>query len=101
MTKKGRLLFQDHVPRGTTVRLAQIMTPRSSVHKANTALKVISTKMLYLLTVNFVNIRTPKKFIVITLKFKLWRYHRVISSNDADGMANSVDPDQTVPPGAV
>ena len=24
----------------------------------------------------------------------LWLYHRVMSPNDADGMANSVDPDQ-------
>ena len=47
-------------------------------------------------TVNFLNIRTPKKFVVITLKFEL--YHRVMSPNDADGMANSVDPD---PLGAV
>ena len=28
-------------------------------------------------------------------------YHRIISPNDADGMANSVDPDQTAPLGAV
>ena len=28
-------------------------------------------------------------------------YHRVMSPNDADGMANSVDPDQTAPLGAV
>ena len=28
-------------------------------------------------------------------------YHRVMSPNDADGMANSVDPDQTDPLGAV
>ena len=25
----------------------------------------------------------------------MWLYHRVTSPNDADGMANSVDPDQT------
>ena len=32
----------------------------------------------------------------------MWLYHRVMSPNDADGMANSVDPDQTTPPlGAV
>ena len=30
-----------------------------------------------------------------------WLYHRVMSPNDADGMANSVDPDQTAPLGAV
>ena len=50
-------------------------------------------------TVNFLNIRTPKIFVVITLKFELWLYHRVMSPNDADGMANSVDPDQTAPLG--
>ena len=31
----------------------------------------------------------------------MWLYHRVTSPNDADGMANSVDPDQTAPRGAV
>ena len=25
----------------------------------------------------------------------MWLYHRVIRPNDADGMANSIDPDQT------
>ena len=25
----------------------------------------------------------------------MWHYHRVMSPKDADGMANSVDPDQT------
>ena len=29
----------------------------------------------------------------------MWLYHRVMSPNDADGMANSVDPDQTAPVG--
>ena len=31
----------------------------------------------------------------------MWLYHRVMSPKDADGMANSVDPDQTAPVGAV
>ena len=31
----------------------------------------------------------------------IWLYHRVLSPNDADRMANSVDPDQTAPLGAV
>ena len=31
----------------------------------------------------------------------MWLYHRVRSPNDADGMANSVVPDQTAPLGAV
>ena len=31
----------------------------------------------------------------------MWLYYRVMSPNDADGMANSVDPDQTAPLGAV
>ena len=31
----------------------------------------------------------------------MWLYRRVMSPKDADGMANSVDPDQTAPLGAV
>ena len=33
----------------------------------------------------------------------MWLYHdhRVMSPNDADGMANSVDPDQTAPGSAL
>ena len=31
----------------------------------------------------------------------MWFYHRVLSPNDGDGLANSVDPDQTAPLGAV
>ena len=31
----------------------------------------------------------------------MWLYHGVMSPNDTDGMANSVDPDQTAPLGAV
>ena len=27
----------------------------------------------------------------------MWLYHRVMSPNDAEGMANNVDPDQTAP----
>ena len=30
----------------------------------------------------------------------MWLYHILMSPNDADGMANSVDPDQTAPLGA-
>ena len=47
-------------------------------------------------------IRTTEKFVIITLKFELCGSTiRVMSPNDADGMANSVDPDQTAPLGAV
>ena len=31
----------------------------------------------------------------------MWLYYRVVSPNDADGMANSVVADQTAPLGAV
>ena len=31
----------------------------------------------------------------------MWLYHKVMSPNNADGMANSVDPDQIAPLGAV
>ena len=33
--------------------------------------------------------------------WSMWLYHRLMGPNDADGMANSVDPDQTAPLGAV
>ena len=41
-----------------------------------------------------------RKIAVIT---EIWTMfcHTVLCPNDADGMANSVDPDQTAPPGAV
>ena len=40
---------------------------------------------------------TPQKFAVITLKFELWLYHRVMHPKDADRMANSEASDQTAP----
>ena len=53
-------------------------------------------------TVNFLNIRTPQKNCCKHSKiWTMWFYHRVMGPNDADGMANSVDPDQTAPLGTV
>ena len=46
-------------------------------------------------------LRIPKKIFVINKIWTMWLYHRVKSPNDADRMVNSVDPDQTVPLGAV
>ena len=53
------------------------------------------------LTVKILNILTPKKFAVITLKFKQDGLTGVMHPKDAAGIANSVDPDQTAPLGAV
>ena len=54
------------------------------------------------ITVNILNIRTPKKICGNHSKiWTMWLYHRVMSPNNADRMANSVDPDQTAPLGAV
>ena len=61
----------------------------------------LEASILYIYTVNFLNIRTPKKFVVITLKFELCGSTIVMSLNNKDGMANSEDPDQTAPLGAV
>ena len=45
-------------------------------------------------------IQTLEKITVLVLKFKqVWFYHRVMCPKDADGMTNSVDPDQTAPSG--
>ena len=49
-------------------------------------------------TVNFLNIRTPQKIVVITLKFEHCDSN-IMSPNDAKRIANSVDPDQTAPLG--
>ena len=38
---------------------------------------------------------TPKICCIHSKNWTVWLYHRVMSPNDADGMANSVDPDQT------
>ena len=63
---------------------------------------VVSSEREQMTTVNFLNIRTPRKFVVITLKFwTMLLYLRVTCPNDAYGMANSVDLDQTASLGAV
>ena len=58
--------------------------------------------VLKFLALYFENRKFPKdsdtkKFVVITKIWTMWLYHRVMSPNDADGMANNVDPDQTAP----
>ena len=53
-------------------------------------------------TVKFLNFRTPENFAVIYLKFKQRGQNlRVFPQKDANGTANSEDPDQTAPLGAV
>ena len=49
-------------------------------------------------TVNFHKYSDSRKICCNHSTFwTMWLYHRVMSPNDADGMANSVDPDQTAP----
>ena len=52
-------------------------------------------------TVNFLNFGTPEIFAVINLKFKQRDLRVFVFQNDANGIANSEDPDQTAPLGAV
>ena len=52
-------------------------------------------------TVNFLNFWMPENFAVIYLKFKKRGRTSGISQKDANGIANSEDPDQTAPLGAV
>ena len=53
-------------------------------------------------TVKFLNFRMPENFAVIYLKFKKrGQTSRYFIKEDADGIANSEDPDQTAPRGAV
>ena len=53
-------------------------------------------------TVKFLNFQTQENFALIILKLEKRRfYHRVIDPKDADSIANSEDPVQTAPLGAV
>ena len=53
-------------------------------------------------TVKLLKIRTPEKYTVNNPNIWLiYIFHIEMRPNDADGMANSVDPDQTAPLGAV
>ena len=53
-------------------------------------------------TVKFLNFQTPENFSVINLKFyQREQKLRVFCQKDANGIANSEDPDQTAPLGAV
>ena len=53
-------------------------------------------------TVKLLNFQMQEKFAVIHLKFKQRdQTVRVFRQNGANGIANSEDPDQTAPPGAV
>ena len=50
----------------------------------------------------FLNFRTPESFAVIYLKIQTKTPNlRIFCQKDANGIANSVDPDQTAPLGAV
>ena len=50
-------------------------------------------------TVKFLNFQTPENFAVINLKFKQRQNLRVFCQKDANGKANSEDPDQNAPLG--
>ena len=50
---------------------------------------------LHQIPVKFLNIQIPAQIAVIILKFEHCDYHRVRSPKNADGKANSVDPDLT------
>ena len=53
-------------------------------------------------TLKFLNFGTLENFAVIIIKLEKKRfYHQVMHPKDADSIANSADPDQTAPLGAV
>ena len=47
------------------------------------------------------NLDTRKIYCSNPKIWLIWIFHHDVHPNDADGMANSVDPDQTAPLGAV
>ena len=53
------------------------------------------------ITIKFLNFRTAENFAIIYLKFKQRVLILGYFVKDANGIANSEDPDQTVPLGAV
>ena len=58
---------------------------------------------VYCTTIKIKQIHTPKN-LLYSYHTKIWRrwlYHRVLHPKDAKGLANSIDPDQTSPLGAV
>ena len=62
----------------------------------------LSAPLFFARTVKFLNFGTPEIFAVIYLKFKqIGQPLRVFGQNGANGIANSADPDQTAPLGAV
>ena len=58
-------------------------------------------KEAMMLTVKFLNFRTPENFALIYLKFKQIGQTLGYFVKNANGIANSEDPDQTAPLGAV
>ena len=73
---------------------------RKRIQSASTT--VSDAGEIALITVKVLKLRTPEKIAVNILKICImWLFHRVVSPKDADWMANSVDPDQTAPRGAV
>ena len=50
-----------------------------------------------MITVKFLNFRTPETYAVIYLKFEQRPILRVLLHKGAKGIANSEDPDQTAP----
>ena len=59
--------------------------------------------LLWRNTIKFINFRTPEIIAVFYLKFKqrVGAYLGVFCQKDANGLANSEDPDQTAPLRAV
>ena len=51
-------------------------------------------------TIKFLNFRTPKNLCCNLSKIQTKRPNLVFCQNDANGIANSEDPDQTAPLGA-
>ena len=64
-------------------------------------LKTVFQNLIKWFTVKILNIWTPENCCNYPKIWTLWLYHRVMSPKNASGMANSVEPDQTAPLGAV
>ena len=65
-------------------------------------LNIRASILIQTITVKILNIGTPKTITMICPKMEqVWLNNAAMCPKDADGMANSVEPDQTAPLGAV
>ena len=78
-----------------------ISSCRCILWASDLCLHSLPRNLLWDAAVKLLKFWTPEKLTVIILKFDSHEFTERIHPNNADGMINSVDPDQNAPLGAV